>query len=58
MDSASLWPGSPDDRAIVTGMPLTAALPEITSTKVPGASTLLFTPAWSFATESRVPGRL
>ena len=43
---------------IVTGMPLTAALPEITSTKVPGASTLVLTPACSLATERRVPGQV
>jgi hypothetical protein len=43
--------------ATSTGMPLTAALPEATSTKAPGARMLLFTPACSCAIESRVPGR-
>ncbi len=41
----------------VTGMPLTAALPEITSTKSPGDRTLLLMPACSRATAKRVPGR-
>ncbi len=38
------------------GIPFTAAFPEMASTNVPGASRLLFTPAWSRAVAMRVPG--
>ena len=41
-----------------TGMPFTIALPEIASTRVPGARRLLLTPACSRATESCTPSRL
>ena len=39
----------------LTGMPLTAALPESTSTKPPGDNTLVLTPGCSLATAIRVP---
>src|SRR5260370_22403513 len=38
-----------------TGMPFTTALPEISSTRWPGASRLLLTPGCSRATDSRTP---
>jgi hypothetical protein len=40
-----------------TGTPFTAALPDGSSTKVPGMSTLVLGPGRLLATEERVPGR-